>query len=330
MTDKTPSLTWEIRFPLLTNPLIVKAWLKAMGVTYLLCMVILGPVFIGTGAADEFPFLALCFLGVVFGVTVFGFLIMLVIFGNRSHARFTVSNKGIAYESIDNKAKTLSRMAVVIGGLAGSARTTGAGLLSISNEKVAMKWSGAFKAIYHSKSHTICLQNQYRDLLHLYCTAENFEKVKELVESNISKKGTSERLSRIRSPLPGAILSTGLVVLSCLPLYALNDITGLEIFVPLLIMVFSLAMVWMIPLFAWVVLPLEGYILFHLAAALVEFREFKLVSTYTYRKYEVLDAGEWIIIVLGIIGIAYLGWISLNALKGKYVPVLMRDYDGMQ
>lgn len=37
MSD-TNTLSWEIQFPLLTNPLVTGAWFKAMGATYLLCM----------------------------------------------------------------------------------------------------------------------------------------------------------------------------------------------------------------------------------------------------------------------------------------------------
>ena len=40
-------LAWTVQFPLLTNPNILKSWLKAMGLTYLVCMVILVPLFVG-------------------------------------------------------------------------------------------------------------------------------------------------------------------------------------------------------------------------------------------------------------------------------------------
>ena len=98
MSDKKALLTWEVKFPLLTNPHIVKAWVKAMGVTYLFCMLILGPVFIATGEMESLPMLALIFLAIISGMILLGFLIMLVIFGNRSHAKFVLSEKGVSYE----------------------------------------------------------------------------------------------------------------------------------------------------------------------------------------------------------------------------------------
>jgi len=51
----------------------------------------------------------------------------------------------------------------------------------------------------------------------------------------------------------------------------------------------------------------------------------KLVSTYSYRKYELLDGGEWIVIGLAAAGLFYLCRISLKSLNGKYIPLLMRD-----
>ena len=116
-----------------------------------------------------------------------------------------------------------------------------------------------------------------------------------------------------------------LVIAACMPLYALVEITDLHLMVPLLIMVFNLAMVWMIPLFAWVVLPLSAYIPVYVGWALSGSVTIKLVSTYSYRQYQLLDAGEWIIIALTVAGLLYLFRISIKSLKGQYVPVLMRD-----
>jgi len=318
-------LSWEVKFPLLTNPHIVKAWVKAAGVTYLFCMLILGSVFIGTGEMEDIPMLALVFLAVISGMVLLGLLVMLVIFGNRSHAKFVLSEKGISYESLDNTARTLSRIAVLAGGLIGSPAAAGAGLLSISNERVSLNWAAVFEAKYDETHYTIRLRNQYRDLLHLYCTPETYDAAREVVQTMVEQKGGRKSYADQSSPLPGALLSTLLVIGACMPLYALVETTKLHLMVPLLIMVFSLAMVWMIPLFAWVVLPLAAYIPAYAVWTLSGSVTLKLVSTYTYRRYELLDTGEWIIISLAAAGLLYLCRISMKSLKGRYVPVLMRD-----
>jgi len=322
-------ISWDISVPLLTNPHIAKAWIKAMAATYLLCMVIMVPIFLGTGEAEAIPQVAGMFLAVVLGITLMGFLIMLVVFGNRSHVRFIVSDKGITYRSMDKKAMALSRMAVVAGGLTGNPSAAGAGVLSIANETVDLKWSGAFTALYRPKSNTILLRNQYRDLLHIYCLPENYEAVRALVHTCIAEKGTAKRLEKMPSPFPKAIGATVLVLLACLPLYALNELTDLSILAPLILMAFSLAMVWLIHLFAWVVLVAEAYILLHTVSVLGGLRTYTLISTYSYRKFEVLDTGEWLLVVASLIGLAYLAWRAVRYLKGKSVPVLMGDTVGM-
>ncbi len=101
MTDLPKSLTWEVQFSLLTNPNIVKSWLKAMGATYLLCMVFLVPVFIATGETGSIPMIMGIFAAVVAGLSLLGFIIMFVLLGNRSHAKFTLSDKKIIYESLE-------------------------------------------------------------------------------------------------------------------------------------------------------------------------------------------------------------------------------------
>jgi len=328
LPNNNPDLSWEIHFPLVTNPLVLKAWFKAMGATYLIAMLIMAAIFIGTGEPEALPMLAVGFALAITGLTLLGLLIMLLLFGNRFHARFTLTDKGIVYESLDSRARTLARMAVVAGALGASPRTAGAGLLAVSNERIDLAWSGVCEARYHPKQRTIVIRNQWRDLLQLYCSEENYEVVKRRVESRLASQNTTASAAASRSPLPEALLATALVVAACLPLFAMNDITGLDIFVPLLILLFSLATVWLIPLFGWVVLPLEGYVLLHIGVALVKSSELKLVTTYRFRKYELLDAGEWILLVLAVAGMTYLALISWRAVHGRLVPVLFRDRVG--
>lgn len=325
MSKQQPEFSWEIDFPLITNSLVLSAWFKAMGAAYLVIMIILGTILLGTGEVADLPALAGIFALVMIGVAFAGLLIMLVVFGNRFKARFTLTDKGIRYEGIDTRARALARITVVTGAIGGSPRTAGAGLLAVSNERVDLAWSGAFEARYHPKQRTIAIRNQWRDLLHLYCTEENYEQVKQRVEQKLVSKGTAERLTSTPSPLPRALLVTLLIALATLPLFALVDIVGLDLFIPLLILVFGLATVWLIPLFGWVVLPLEGYILVYLAFALFETSELKLISTYRFRKYELLDAGEWIVMGLAIAGMIYLGMTAWRAVRGRVVPVLMQE-----
>ncbi len=334
MADPISPLTWKIQFSLLTNPNIIKSWLKAMGWTYVLCMVLLIPVFIATGEISSVPMVMAIFAGVVSGLALLGFLIMFLILGNRSHARFTLSDKTILYENMDKKITMLSRMAVMSGGLFGSPTTAGTGLISLSNESVSIEWESISQAKYDSKHLTICLKNSFRELLHLYCSEQNYKEVEKFVQAKIAKQKIiwDETLAKEKSndsgqpfPVLKALFRTILIILIAMTLFALNDILKVGILIPILIMIFSLAMVWIIPLFGWVVLGMGGYTIFQVISSLLWLREYKLVSTYSFRKYEVLDMGEWVIVSLAITGLIYLSWISIKMIKGKMVPILMKD-----
>jgi len=145
------------------------------------------------------------------------------------------------------------------------------------------------------------------------------------MSQSIKADQSIESNENIKSPIPATLLHTSLVILSCLALFALGDMTKLDIFVPIFILAFSLATVWLIPLFGWVILPALGFVIIHTILHLGEMREYTLVSTYRYRGYEALDGGDWVLLTLALLGIGYLAFMSWRALKGKLVPVLMQD-----
>lgn len=330
MSRNKQDMSWKIQYSLLTNPNIVTAWLKAMGITFLFCCILLIPIFIGTGEWDAIPVIVTIFIGVCSVLTISGLGIMWIVLGNSSKACFTVSKDGVSYQCLDEKAGTLSKMAVMAGGFFGSPQTVGAGILSISNEKIDFTWQAVAAAVYDKKHLTIRLRNEYRDLLHLYCTKENFAEAEQLVQRYLNDKkrdqtDSSARTTPAKKNFKQAITATALTIIASLPLYALTGILDLHLMAPILLTAFSLATIWMIPLFGWVVLLAESYCLVWIALKFAEPRELKLVNTYHFRGYEVLDAGEWIVICLAIFGMIYLAWISIRALKGRYVPLLMQD-----
>jgi|GEM_PF-1703752 hypothetical protein len=329
MRKNEQEMSWKTHYSLITNPNIVTAWLKAMGITFLFCCTLLIPIFIGTGDWDAIPVIVAIFIGVCFLLTISGFGIMWIILGNSSKACFTVSADGVSYQCLDEKAGTLARMAVMAGGFFASPQAAGAGILSISNEKIDFTWQAVTAAVYDEKHLTIRLRNDYRDLLHLYCTKENFAQAAQLVQSYLTDKKRDQSDGRTWKPpeksFKQAITATALTIIASLPLYALTGIVDLHLMAPILLTAFSLATIWMIPLFGWVVLLTESYCLVQIALKFAETRELKLVTTYHYRGYEVLDAGEWILISLAVFGMVYLAWLSIRALKGRYVPLLMQD-----
>lgn len=319
-------IAWEIDIPLITNPNMVGAWLKAMVATFVVVMVIMGAVFVGTGQAESLPMVAGIFALVTGGLAIVGLLIMLLVFGNRYRARFEITDTGISVITVDRRARALSRLAVLAGGMSGSAAAAGAGLVAVSGETAVLRWKSVSAARYLPRRQTIVLRNSWRDLMHVYCTTDNFEVVRARVAQVVAQADAGPHTQGRRSPLPAVLGQSALVVVASLPLFALDEVLDLDIFVPLLIMLFSLATLWLIPLFGWVVLPAALYVAVRVASNLLELREYTLVSTYRYRRYEVIDPGEWVILGLALAGLAYLAWLAWRALRGRQVPLLLRDH----
>jgi hypothetical protein len=322
-------IVWEVGIPLITNGLILKTWAKALGATYLVVMTLMAVLFVSTHQAKSLPTLAWIFAAVCAAIFAAGLLVMLLVFGNRYRARFAITEKGIHYESLDRRASRLARAGAILGAAAGSPQTAGAGLLAMSQETMSLAWKGAFNAVYAPRQHTVRLRNRWRDLLHVTCTPDNYEAVSARIEREMERHGTRERLMSQRSPLPGALARTAGVILACLPLFALVDVTSLHLLIPLTVLLFALTTVWFVPLFGWVVLCLEGYVLLHLSVALFSERKYTLISTYTFRNVEVLDAGEWVAVVGSLAGLVYLAWISARYLRGRTRSVLMQDMEGI-
>lgn len=333
MVTQDKIIEWDAKFSLLGNVNIVKAWLKAIAITYLLIMGIMIPIFVGTGEWRAIPILAGIFILVCTGILLLGFFIMLVIMQNHSQAHFKLSDDGVIYQSTDKTSKTLSRIAVLAGGFFGSAQTAGAGLISISNETIQLPWQAISKADYDEKNLTIRLCNTYRELLHLYCTPENFIQVKLMVQNQLHnhKAEESQQTEKLgKRPFYHGLGLTFAVLLANLPLFALNDQFDLPVFSSLLIMLFSLSTIWLIPFFAWVVLILEVFSIGWIVMKLFESSSLQLVNTYTYIGYELMSLDDWVLLFFAIIGIGFLGWLSIKALKGKLIPILLQDKMGIE
>jgi hypothetical protein len=193
---------------------------------------------------------------------------------------------------------------------------------------MAVRWSGAFKAKYDPARHHITLSNRWRPLLWVQCTPENYAEVAAVVESHMARKRTAERVET-KSPLPAYLGRSVLVVLGCLPLFALAEEYDTGLFMPIFILCFGLATVWMINLFGWAVL---GGLLVQAAlvvADMARLRESYFFKGETYRGYEVLGSADYELLLIAGIGAGILVWLSLAALRGRWLAALLAGYKDM-
>jgi uncharacterized membrane protein YecN with MAPEG domain len=328
MTDtERTDLIWETDLPLLSRRMLTQ-WTAAMAVTALVMTLILGLVFAAQGEWDALPPMLAMIGAVTAGLWLLGLLIMALLFRGKYRVRYTLGKQGIRCDTVDRVAKAANRLAIVAGVLARSPQTLGAGLIATSRESEEARWGGAFKAVMHPDKFGIDLRNAWRPLLWVQCTPENYAQVAERIAEHMRRCGTQRR-ARGKSPLPAYLGRTALVLAASFPLFPLAEEFDTGLFLPIFILCFALATVWLINLFGWVVI---GGLLVQAAGVILdqmEMRESFFDKGRYYRAWEVLGSDDIGLLLIAGLGAAILVWISWSALKGRWLAALMQGYQDM-
>lgn len=327
MTAKTEPLVWETALPLFSRRMLGQ-WSLAMVITALVMLVILGTVFAAQGEWDVLPSILALTAACTGGLWLLGLIIMAVVFRGRFQVRYTLSDQELRYETIDTKARAANRLAIVAGALARSPQALGAGLIAKSQETMAVRWTGAFRADYDPARHHITLRNEWRPLLWVQCTPGNYAEVAAAVARNMARRKTAQRVGG-KSPLPVYLGRTVLVVLGTLPLFGLAEEYDTGLFMPIFILCFGLATVWMINLFGWVVLGGLVVQAGLVVADLFRLRESYIFKGETWYGYEVLGTEDFQLMLVAGIGAGILTWLSLGAVRGRWLSALLAGYKDM-
>jgi hypothetical protein len=319
------TLQWDIAVPLLGDPLIVGGTVRVFLLAAAIAASMLTLIFLVQGEYDAIGPIWLGFLGAGAGLALLGLAVMLVVFGNRMHCRFTLDRHGIVYATIDRRARASNRLLLVLGLLRGSAQATGAGLIATADEQRSLRWRGAFRAEFLPGRHQIVLRNRWRRLLVVYATPENYAAVAERIAGEIQRHGTAARVP-LRSPLPRYLLWSALLVLACVPPFAAVDAFDLSLLLPLLQICFGLATIWLIGLFGWVLIGVDLLIVAALLLEAFSVRESWLHRGETYASWSVYGSDEWSLLALLVLALAVLAWIGWRGVRGKLLALLVADF----
>jgi hypothetical protein len=321
-------ITWEILVPLLNNRLIVGATIKVFGFAAIGVASLLSLVFATQGNWQLIPktFLFLMLLGC--GLIVLSLVIMAVVFQNRWRFRFTLSDDRIRFETIDKTLRAANRLAVKAGVLVGRPQAIGAGLIGQSTEIQEIKWSGSFRAVYKPGARVVILRNRWRRLMIIYCTPENYTKVAEYIRICIERYGTDARGSQ-RSPLPRYLATTAMVILAATPVFLLIEPFEVPLWMPMVLLCFTLATVWLISIFGYVVLASILLIVGAVVIDAFDMRESFLHAGVHYSHWSVFSGDEWALLVIAGVGLILLGWFAIRAVQGRFTSVLEADRSDM-
>jgi hypothetical protein len=321
-------LSWEIGIPLVTNPRMLWTFALVTGLSMAVVVLLIGVVFGSQGEWEEVLVMARIFALVGVGLYLLFLLVMGLVFGNRLRTRYTVDDGGIVQETVDKVGKVGSRLAVIAGILGRSPGTTGAGLIAMSNEVAALSWDGAFRVDAVPHRHLLVFRNAWRPIMEVYCTPENYAAVEALVRDRMAHRRTAERVAA-KSPLPQYLLHTVLILVASFFVLVAYDEFDLDVLVPMIMLAFALATLWLIPLFGYVVLLTNALVLFAFVAVLLEERTSIFRRGETYLHYEVFSDADWGHLIAALLALAYLSWLSIRAVRGKLLSLLVRDQGDM-
>ncbi len=321
-------LSWGIAVPLITNRLIIGATAKIFGLAILLVGGSISLVFFTQGDFEIIPkvLLLLLILGSILFLS--GLILMVVIFQNRWQYRYIITDEGIVCETIDKKLKAVNRLAVGVGMLLGSPQAVGAGLIGQGQEVQQIKWQGRFLAEYLPASCVIIFRNAWRRLMIIYCSPENYDEVANLVKTQMEQHGSERRMPQ-KSILSRYLGYSAAIVISAIPLFFLVDPFQVPLWMPMVLLGFSLATLWLVGVF--------GYAVFAAALlipAAVAINALTRVDSYLhpgehFARWTIYSGDDWSLIFFGAAGLCILCGFALKGIKGKIISMLSSDMSDM-
>jgi hypothetical protein len=219
------SIEWDIAFPLLTNRFFLYDMVKMLFWTFAIFDGILSSLFFFQKQPDIIP----PFLGLS-GLILLGFAVMIVavavlVFGNRFPTHFALDSAGLSYRSLSGRSRKLNRAALVIGILARKPGAAGAGLLAMSQEAGGIQWEKIYRIREYPAQRVLTIMNNWRVVVRLYCSPENYFRVAELVRSHaaagaLRRQHTVKAVARGPSPVPRMATLSLLCTAACAAILA--------------------------------------------------------------------------------------------------------------
>ncbi len=321
--DSVKEIVWDVDFPLTNNPLVMKQFAMLLLFTGLFMFLLLSFIFVVTGEFSAIPVTFVITVICIGGIGLLMLLVMLIFFNNRIRVRFTMDRKGVLMETLDKRSKSSSRLAIILGVLARSPGAAGAGMLAVSREREFTDWKGLAEVTYNQRHRTIVLRNRWRPVQMVICTPENFETVAGFISQRVDISAAAQPAAAKKNPVGKMLLRTFLIVLASAPVFALPFPFELDLFVPLVMLLFALATVWLVPLLGWVVIACAIFL--SVEILLIGLEEKVSIFGGTYQNYSVLLFEDWLFLFLAFAGLVYLTVFSWRAIRGKVLPALMEE-----
>lgn len=175
-------MKWEVDVPIFRNPLILKQLGLAIGVPFGILILIL---FLIT-TEIRYVFYSLFLIGFLFILT---YIIIMVLYGGRYAVGFVIDTKGIrcyTQKKQAKKNKIINSLAILLGIFSSKPGIAGAGMLAQTRQDIRIKWKHIKKVNYRPRKHMILVKGNFAEHIAVFCTQENYEQAKSVIESKTS------------------------------------------------------------------------------------------------------------------------------------------------
>ena len=169
-------VTWEIKVPIFSNRLIIKQLGIAIGMPFgiLIFIMLIIKAYYG-----------LLIIALTLLLTA---LFILFVYGGTYDIHFVINQKGILCKNQSQQAKRVKRLSAITVVLAFFARNptaAGAGMLSGTRTEVFIPWKQIRKIKYLEKQKCIMVYGGFAENVAVFCTEENYNKVKLIIIENM-------------------------------------------------------------------------------------------------------------------------------------------------
>jgi hypothetical protein len=243
--------------------------------------------------------------------------------------------------SLSRRGRWGNRLAVILGALAGKPGVAGAGLLGMAQETVGVNWDDVRRVNIHAPARVISLMDSWHVVFRLYCTPQNYDVVQNAVQkwaaAGLKKAAQAPRAKGLtptrRLWLKSLLAAVAAVLVTALPL----EIPPVLIWALFLV---SLGAIWFLVFkrfFGISSLALVGAILLISVGQGLEVRQTTTAEDFRryaqsqglkvdkvpdwvlgrHRRHEHFHTGEWLQTGIAALGLGFLGWVGLAALRPR-------------
>ncbi|GEM_PF-1902272 len=219
-------LKWKNDVRLVTSRFFIYDVMRVSFLSYILMNLVLFITALIVDGLKSYDINFLLFTGItVAGLAVAILLVAILFFGNKIPYEFSVNDQAAGMNMLSRKAKVANRMSFFLGLFSGKPGLAGAGAIATSREYTGIRWKDTFSAKYYPHAGIITLMNNWRAVIRLHCTEDNYAEVSGFVKARIAesnalrakkaaKRGKEEKISLLRDFPPAKARSLILVTLA--------------------------------------------------------------------------------------------------------------------